>query len=127
MTGEEQSNEEASKQSGLPREQNFSIDAVEFAEILKDNDARDAQIGRCTCRGLGKTCSWCAPDITTSLPTAFCWTKMQAESGQNIEHIIRRKDLERQNGVVASFEYQKQNRGLLGDKKAGMFGLCLHV
>ena len=31
-----------------------------------------------------------------SLPSSFCWTKMGAESGQSLESIIQRKELERQ-------------------------------
>jgi len=29
------------------------------------------------------------------LPDAFCWTKMQAEAGQRLDLIVRRKELER--------------------------------
>jgi hypothetical protein len=47
-------------------------------------------------------CSWCAPPSTQSpLPNAFCWTRMQAEAGQPLNAIIKRKELERSigNGV----------------------------
>lgn len=43
-------------------------------------------------------CSWCSLSSAKPLPTAFCWTKMQAESGQSLELIVRRKELERLNG-----------------------------
>lgn len=33
-----------------------------------------------------------------SLPSSFCWTKMGAESGQTLETIIKRKELERESG-----------------------------
>jgi hypothetical protein len=39
---------------------------------------------------------WAASCCTDSrLPDAFCWTKMQAEAGQPLEHIIVRKESER--------------------------------
>jgi hypothetical protein len=42
---------------------------------------------------------WAAScSIDSRLPDAFCWTKMQAESGQPLEHIVRRKEMERASG-----------------------------
>lgn len=52
----------------------------------------------------GVPCAWCVPgrDERTSssrfLPAAFCWTKMQAEAGQTLELILKRKELERAAG-----------------------------
>jgi hypothetical protein len=44
-------------------------------------------------------CSWCAASKATSpLPDVFIFTKMEAESGQPIQTIRRRKDFERLNG-----------------------------
>jgi|SRR5580693_804078 hypothetical protein len=43
-------------------------------------------------------CSWCRGWPATTWPTVFCWTKMQAEAGQPLAHILRRKDLERSAG-----------------------------
>jgi hypothetical protein len=36
--------------------------------------------------------------ITDNIPEAFVWTKIQADSGQAVENILRRKELERQSG-----------------------------
>lgn len=55
-------------------------------------------------------CAWCetAPGASsgeiaclmghTTFPSAFVWTKMQAEAGQSLEAIIQRKELERASG-----------------------------
>jgi len=50
-------------------------------------------------------CTWCGPRTATEAvvdlrshrepPTAFCWTKMQAEAGQSLQLILLRKELER--------------------------------
>lgn len=51
-------------------------------------------------RGTPELCSWCGDSREqSSLPTHFCWTKMQAEAGQPLELIIRRKELERSAGA----------------------------
>ena len=44
-----------------------------------------------------------AESTTNKLPSAFCWTRMQAESGQKLEQIIARKELERQLGTGLFF------------------------
>jgi len=53
------------------------------------------------------TCLWCEPaghvrDANThawpELPEVFCWTKMQAEAGQPLDMILRRKEVERAAG-----------------------------
>jgi hypothetical protein len=36
--------------------------------------------------------------ITDSIPEAFVWTKIQADAGQTVQSILRRKELERQSG-----------------------------
>ncbi len=33
------------------------------------------------------------------LPQAFCWTKMKDYSGQDLESVIRRKEVERKAGL----------------------------
>jgi hypothetical protein len=35
---------------------------------------------------------------TTEIPSAFVWTKIQADSGQSLDRILNRKELERQSG-----------------------------
>jgi hypothetical protein len=53
--------------------------------------------------GTDYSCSWCADADRWSdelmpfdeFPSAFVWTKMQAEAGQPLEAIVRRKELER--------------------------------
>ncbi|MEX2157149.1 MAG: hypothetical protein WD773_09955 [Gemmatimonadales bacterium] len=52
------------------------------------------------------TCLWCEPPAhiansdnhAPGLPEVFCWTKMQAEAGQPLELILRRKEAERAAG-----------------------------
>jgi hypothetical protein len=54
------------------------------------------------------TCTWCGSGTATEaavalrsrgeLPSAFCWTKMQAEAGQPLQLILLRKELERTAG-----------------------------
>src|SRR5258705_10031319 len=36
--------------------------------------------------------------LTHVIPSAFVWTKIEADAGQGINHIIHRKELERQSG-----------------------------
>src|SRR2546426_10436984 len=53
-------------------------------------------------------CLWCdaarepgggtGPNNWPELPEIFCWTKMQAEAGQPLELILRRKEAERAAG-----------------------------
>jgi hypothetical protein len=38
--------------------------------------------------------------ITDSIPEAFVWTKIQADAGQTVQSILRRKELERQSTSV---------------------------
>src|SRR5438132_11784955 len=50
------------------------------------------------------TCLWCEPArqvadaATHAWPDVFCWTKMQAEAGQPLDMILRRKEVERAAG-----------------------------
>jgi hypothetical protein len=44
-------------------------------------------------------CSWCSGSLNKSaLPSTFCWTRMQAEAGQSLDTILKRKELERLTG-----------------------------
>src|SRR6266498_182278 len=38
------------------------------------------------------------PMTTTEIQSAFIWTKIQADSGQSIDRVLNRKELERQSG-----------------------------
>jgi hypothetical protein len=55
------------------------------------------------------TCPWCespgpaAGAEPFTLPEVFCWTKMQAEAGQPLELILRRKEAERTAGAGQFF------------------------
>jgi hypothetical protein len=54
---------------------------------------------------------------TTAIQNAFIWTKIQADSGQSIDRILNRKELERQSGNTFWWG--------IGESKADQIGLLL--
>ncbi len=65
--------------------------------------------------------------IASYSPTGFVWTKIQADAGQSIDRILRRKELERQSGGTFWWGIGRAPKGekikLLGPQPALFFSL----